>query len=226
MNIAIGYSAFQHMTGGNKVAVGSRSLIDYNNQYGTIFDDLKFSFGEGKFEKINDYIFTIENFLSDETCDSLIRKMKEWISHREMHTFGTGKYKFYNDLQYKPLIANILYYHIKDFIPNPYIDIYGGKWSFVRVNYTLPWAMYRKGEKFGFHKDTATFHEDGQDKMTGLICLNDDYEGGETSFTTLYIKPKKGKLLLFDIDLEHMGNEVLEGEKYWLGFELIFKKNI
>ena len=52
------------------------------------------------------------------------------------------------------------------------------------------------------------------------LCLNDDYEGGETEF--LYqkrrIKPKKDRLLIWPAQFTHThrGNTVLKGTKYIL----------
>jgi hypothetical protein len=62
-----------------------------------------------------------------------------------------------------------------------------------------------------------------------LIYLNDNYDGGETSFYTenfvhvTDIQPKIGTALLFNLDQWHKGNTVLNGDKYWIGCEIIGK---
>ena len=61
--------------------------------------------------------------------------------------------------------------------------------------------------------------------------MNDNYKEGGTSFYTTNfehirtIKPEAGKALIFDIDLWHKGDSVINGEKYWIGCEIIGKFN-
>lgn len=105
-------------------------------------------------------------------------------------------------------------------------------------------AQYDKGGKCEPHFDACIYEDKafcdkinenaGQRKMTLLIYLNDDYEGGETEFPNLNLKitPKKGKGLFFYNTYDdqeiikaslHKGNEVTKGEKWictkWVHFE-------
>ena len=91
-------------------------------------------------------------------------------------------------------------------------------------------GKFTKNDKFGLHTDTGLFYDkDKKEKSlyTLLIYLNDGFEGGETVFydnnfeETYRVKPEKGKALLFHIDLWHKASEILEGEKYWIGCEII-----
>jgi prolyl 4-hydroxylase len=104
-------------------------------------------------------------------------------------------------------------------------------------------ASYEPGGMFNPHYDACVYEDKeycdkinkgaGQRKLTLLIYLNDDFEGGETEFTTLNlkIKPEKGKAILFAStddkqviykESMHQGNEVLSGEKWiatkWVHF--------
>jgi hypothetical protein len=62
-----------------------------------------------------------------------------------------------------------------------------------------------------------------------LIYLNDDFIGGHTVFyndkwsVIKTITPKKGMAILFDIDIWHKANKIEEGNKYWIGMEIICK---
>ena len=56
-----------------------------------------------------------------------------------------------------------------------------------------------------------------------MIYLNDNYEGGETTFTSLKIEPKQGTALLFFNDLEHEGSSVKQGIKYVLRTDIMFR---
>ena len=104
-------------------------------------------------------------------------------------------------------------------------------------------ASYEPGGNFKGHYDACVYEDKeycdkinkgaGQRKLTLLIYLNDNFEGGETEFTNinLKIKPEKGKAVLFASTDEnqviykesmHQGNEVLSGEKWiatkWVHF--------
>ena len=51
-----------------------------------------------------------------------------------------------------------------------------------------------------------------------LIYLNDDFEGGETSFPDLLriVKPEAGAALVFGHGHEHIGLPISQGDKYAL----------
>lgn len=100
---------------------------------------------------------------------------------------------------------------------------------------SLQIAYYDEGGKFNPHYDacntgTQEYRDKinrnaGQRRVTLLIYLNDNFEGGETVFNKigLIIKPKKGKGILFwntseteEILLNsmHCGKQVTKGEKW------------
>ena len=61
-----------------------------------------------------------------------------------------------------------------------------------------------------------------------LTYLNDDFEGGATEFVdaadfrpTTIVQPRANRTLVFDIELFHRGNAVLQGVKRWIGTELV-----
>ncbi len=104
--------------------------------------------------------------------------------------------------------------------------------NIIRPNNIITSGKYIKGDQFSLHTDTGLFYDiknKEETRWTLLIYLNDNYEGGNTDFyldnfsTIKTIKPKSGKAILFDIDLWHKGNEVLNGTKYWIGCEIIGK---
>lgn len=87
---------------------------------------------------------------------------------------------------------------------------------------------YKEHHDF-FHVDTKEYPvhitRGGQRVYSLLFYLNDDFEGGETSFVKkkISIKPKKGKLLYWsnlkkdgslDYDSMHAGLPVITGEKW------------
>nr|QBK88155.1 MAG: 2OG-Fe(II) oxygenase superfamily protein [Marseillevirus LCMAC202] len=238
--VALGQYALSTITYGydNGIIYRESRAVDANTvttghhantlDHGTIFDRISLEFNANEKINITPHVWSIPNWFSGETCELLIKNMEYWIKNETMHTFQTGKYTFYNDLQTAPKIAEQFYQVIKPYVHDVYHAANGGDWEFIGVNPIIPWAMYKAGEEFGRHQDTPVKHKEGEDKMTCLIYLNDDFEGGQTFIedTDEYpIEPKQGTALIFDIDLWHRGHQVESGKKYWVGFEMIFKRN-
>jgi hypothetical protein len=59
-----------------------------------------------------------------------------------------------------------------------------------------------------------------------MIYLNDGFKGGETKFNNVVVAPKKGSALIFYHYLEHEGSEVIEGIKYVLRTDIMFRLKI
>jgi hypothetical protein len=91
------------------------------------------------------------------------------------------------------------------------------------------------GNLFGIHTDTGSVYDEIENKfskMTTLVYLTDDFEGGTTNFftdafvPTCTIKPRRGRVLLFDIDRFHEASPVISGVKRWIGVELVGFRSI
>jgi hypothetical protein len=82
-------------------------------------------------------------------------------------------------------------------------------------------SKYEAGDNFNWHCDEFAKNEKN-DSWTRVISsityLNDNYNGGETEFTDLIIKPEYGKTVIFPSNwcFPHKGNEVQSGVKYIL----------
>jgi hypothetical protein len=104
---------------------------------------------------------------------------------------------------------------------------------YLRPNNLIMAGLYAPHDSFGLHTDTGLYfnrEENTRSRWTLLIYLNDvaPADGGETVFYNTdtwaeaqRIRPEAGKALLFDIDLWHRGDALLQGEKCWIGCEII-----
>jgi hypothetical protein len=169
---------------------------------------------------MNFNIWTFDNFLTEKECNNFISQ----INNKKKHNNFTNTGLFINDKYINLELATYFFNKIKKLIN---IEI-------LRPNNIIMTGKYLPNQSFSLHTDTGLFYDrikKEKSKYTLLIYLNDDYENGETEFydnnfnKQVVIKPKKGKALLFDIDLWHSGNQVLKKEKYWIGCEIIGKFN-
>lgn len=167
---------------------------------------------------LKNQIWTIDNFLSKEECTKFISD----INNKERVRPFTISGKFKNDRFIDDKLANSFYNKVKKEIDKPIL----------RANNLVMTGKYKPGDIFGLHTDTGLYFDlskGEKSNYTLLIYLNDNFKGGRTIFydncfqKIVEIKPKKGMALLFDINLWHKAEEIYEGEKYWIGCEIISK---
>lgn len=126
-----------------------------------------------------------------------------------------------------------MYDKIASMLPDKYVDRQNIEWKFVGASKFLMYSMIKEDQLFGLHTDIGSVFNVGENrysKFTVLIYLNDEFEGGRTTFydnnfkQTVSITPKPNKTLVFDIDLYHCGEMVSKGNKFWIGTELVCQK--
>ncbi|KAI1778615.1 hypothetical protein F4818DRAFT_438772 [Hypoxylon cercidicola] len=129
----------------------------------------------------------------------------------------------------------------RGFAPDPALSV--THWDFHRVNKRMRFLRYGKGQFFRPHCDSA-YHEvsDGHAVMSHYtlhLYLNDskqevgdkaDLVGGATSFLSsnkqrkLDVDPKAGRVLIFQHRrLYHSGDEVVEGTKYTVRTDIMYR---
>jgi predicted 2-oxoglutarate/Fe(II)-dependent dioxygenase YbiX len=109
-------------------------------------------------------------------------------------------------------LATQLWPLLKEHIPQ---DVDG--WRPIGLNEQFRIYRYKDGQQFKTHPDGAFKRNDHEhSKITVIVYLNDDFEGGETEFVMPHeiIEPKAGTLLLFAHGQLHKGNPVPKGTKY------------
>ncbi|MEM7665150.1 MAG: 2OG-Fe(II) oxygenase [Pseudomonadota bacterium] len=91
---------------------------------------------------------------------------------------------------------------------------------------------YQPGHFFDWHQDGVFTRDNGEaSHFTLLICLNNEFEGGATSFSAVLspyvfddfrIEAEAGKAVLFFHPISHRGDVVTSGEKYMLRTDVMY----
>jgi hypothetical protein len=80
-----------------------------------------------------------------------------------------------------------------------------------------------RGHVFRWHADRIYRRENGESsRLTFIVYLNDNYDGGETLFEEVTVSPQKGMALIFAHGYLHEGGEVLDGRKYVLRTDVMY----
>jgi predicted 2-oxoglutarate/Fe(II)-dependent dioxygenase YbiX len=91
------------------------------------------------------------------------------------------------------------------------------------LNEQFRFYKYECNQRFKRHIDgrfVRNAHEES--RITFMIYLNDDFEGGETAFDDLIITPKMGDALCFIHEQKHEGKPVGSGIKYVLRSDVMY----
>ena len=99
-----------------------------------------------------------------------------------------------------------------------------GVWQPVGLNERLRFYRYEPGQAFRWHHDGAFRRNDKEaSRLTFIVYLNDDFEGGETEFEETRVVPERGAALVFSHPMLHQGAEVRRGVKYVLRSDVMFR---
>ena len=214
----------------NTKNVGSFSLHDIDFSALKRFDLSLFS-NNSIASEIN--LFTVDNFINEFECNWLINRAKENIRRSEVVNGDTGKNEI-SDVrtgsvaQLLPTLNDWVVLNIEKKI-SQYLAISMTHGELCNVLHYAKEQQYKAHYDF-FHPNDPGANvakaDGGQRYRTALIYLNDNFTGGETSFSRLNksVKPKSGRLVVFNntdnqyqpLPLSlHQGMPVLSGEK-WL----------
>jgi len=178
---------------------------------------------------IKDYVFEIPKFFSEQECDTMIAQA-EALGFSNA-TIETRAGPILNDgvrnnerakIDDEELAAS-LWARLTSVMPT----IFKGRTA-LGLNERIRYYRYDAGQRFNWHRDGFVNLEGGRrSQFTFMVYLNDDYEGGGTSFRgqkfpTFVTKPKKGQALLFYHPIWHRGDAVTAGRKYVLRSDVMY----
>lgn len=182
-------------------------------------------------------ILTLSNFFSEAEC-------RAEIAHAESLGFADAPVNTGRGMVMMKEIRNndrvmsddaersaMLWERVRSFMPSPFHD----KWQAASVNERLRYYRYDPGQMFNWHLD-GYFERSADERsfFTFMVYLNDDFEGGETSFDDdrpayrqlghFRVKPERGMALVFHHPIRHRGDAVVSGRKYVLRSDVMYRR--
>lgn len=168
------------------------------------------------------FIKLIEDTERD-TDFELLTEWKEWLVQENSKTYHFGKQKtikiedaLRQDTELAKWINNIKNQVVR--LSTEYIDFYNITDA---VQSSMAICKYNTGAQMGSHVDD-NMDGNGIPLITGIIYLNDDYEGGELYFKNqnIKIKPASGSVILFPSTQPFFHESLLitSGNKYMIPF--------
>ncbi|WP_375380621.1 prolyl hydroxylase family protein [uncultured Sphingomonas sp.] len=127
-----------------------------------------------------------------------------------------------------PMYASELWEKLRNIVPATFHRI----WHACGINERLRFYRYEPGQYFDWHSDGSFWRSQREEShFTFMVYLNEDCEGGETTFRglpdhphqDLVVTPKKGMALIFRHPLWHRGSEVRHGRKYVLRSDIMYR---
>jgi predicted 2-oxoglutarate/Fe(II)-dependent dioxygenase YbiX len=172
-------------------------------------------------------IWTIENFLTDKACEDLILFSEQRGFEEAKVSLSSGAKMMkglrnnYRLLYKDENLANKYWEKLKDSCPN---TIETNK--AIGLNEQFRFYKYESNQRFKRHIDGRfKRNETEESRITFMIYLNDDFEGGATKFDNLTINPKMGTALCFIHEQKHEGCPVTTGAKYVIRTDVMYKKH-
>ncbi len=101
-------------------------------------------------------------------------------------------------------------------------------WEVVGLNERFRFYRYEPNQYFRWHYDGHYQRSSGERSLlTLLVYLNEDMEGGATQFDMLgSVYPEEGLALVFEHRILHQGNVVLEGTKYVMRTDVMYRRQV
>jgi len=180
----------------------------------------------------------VREFLTPEECEAYIQFSEEQGYEEAAVTTEDGMVMM-KDLRNNDRVivddenrADALWKRVGHFLPQKFAK----KWKAVGLNERLRFYRYDPGQQFDWHLDGYYERADGdRSQFTFMIYLNEDFEGGETSFRgsgygsealsqNLCIVPETGKVLFFHHPIPHKGEPVTSGRKYVLRTDVMYAR--
>lgn len=171
-------------------------------------------------------IWALENFLTVQECEELILFSEQQgyqeaeVGFREGAKMAKNIRDNYRLLYTDVDLAKKYWQNLSPYCPQKLDEM-----EALSLNEQFRFYKYEAGQRFKKHIDGRfKRNEYEESRITFMIYLNEDFEGGETIFENVTIKPVTGMALCFIHEQKHEGSPVLLGTKYALRSDVMYKK--
>jgi prolyl 4-hydroxylase len=176
---------------------------------------------------IDTNIFLIEDFFTPQQCDAYIlwSEQKGYEDAKvQMHGKQVEMKSIRNNARITFIdeaMAEKIWEQLKPFVTEKLANSVA-----IGLNEMFRFYKYEPGQRFKKHQDGSYVRNSKEmSYFTFMVYLNDDFEGGSTTFDHHTIAPKKGNALVFYHALRHAGEEVTSGFKYVLRTDIMYRIN-
>lgn len=188
----------------------------------------------------------VDNFLSKEECENLIKITEARGYEEALVNIGNGAQRSMRDVRNSDRcmidderVASLFYQKCQKYIP----DTFGGRsgssksqcWIKTGINERLRFLRYQKGGYFKPHFDGSYIRPNGEEQsfVTFFLFLNEGCQGGSSTFVSMKsggdnfpCEPVTGRLVIFEHHIFHEGSLVKGGVKYALRSDFMYKRMI
>jgi len=179
-------------------------------------------------------IFVVRQFLSPEECDRFIAQAEslDFQSAPISTAPGPLESKDVRDNDRVVLddsdLAAELWVKARPHVPAVLADVLSRRCEAAGFNERFRFYRYDVGQRLAPHADGRFKRESGEEsRLTWMIYLNDGFSGGETLFylyeDVLSVRPERGMALVFVHEHVHEGAPVLDGRKYVLRTDVMYR---
>ena len=178
-----------------------------------------------KLTKLTDTIFTVEDFFTRQEClETIVKSENIGYELAKVNTASGSKVRtdirnnsraFYKSEE----LAQELWAKLQPFAP-----AHIGNSTAIGLNELFRFYRYQRGHQFKGHFDES-YVRNAQEAsyFTFMVYLNDNFQGGDTTFRGLRVRPRQGMALIFLHSLYHEGSEVTQGVKYVLRSDVMYR---
>ncbi len=178
--------------------------------------------------RLNKYtsdIWALDHFLTQKECYTLI-KYAEQLGYQQSIAKAQAETKDVNGIRYSDRLIHYNTNFAKKWWKNlrPYCPLHLDSSFAIGINERFRFYKYKIGHRFDRHFDTKYRRSVCEEsKVSFVMYLNEDFEGGKTKFDEVTITPKTGTLVCFKQKLYHEGTSVLGGTKYIIRSEIMYR---
>ncbi len=183
-----------------------------------------------KVTKLTDTIFTVEDFLTRQEClDTIVKSEGIGYELAKVNTASGAKVRtdirnnsraFYKSEE----LAQQFWEKLRPLLPESLASMANS--TAIGLNELFRFYRYQRGHQFKGHYDESYVRNEHEASyLTFMVYLNDNFQGGDTSFRGLRVQPRQGMVLIFLHSLYHAGSEVTQGVKYVLRSDVMYRTN-